>query len=205
MPLTAPWPFRPAPADRRRSYRRDEPVFAPRPALPIRPDVRFATWRDAPRIAWWSCIGVLHRRAWLLRIPILVMSPLALAIEVARIAAWVASRREFIVMYAPEGAPIACLGILRTTRDWKLVDHASASPGTGDGARLRSAISGNLASQADVRCIRIRARAFNQKLAEAYMADLPGLHVAPSRWRRRRNVEGGQRIRHGQRLVRHPR
>lgn len=69
----------------------------------------------------------------------------------------------------------AVIAISATRKGWHVSDHASATPGTGQGKKLRAELLPHLADQARTSNITINATAANKNLAALYKAELPGL------------------------------
>jgi hypothetical protein len=81
----------------------------------------------------------------------------------------------------------AVLAVVATRREWMIIDHISARPGTGRGRVLRRLVLPVVVQAADAKGVAIGTTAASVGLAAAYAADVPGLvDVGPGRPRGRR-------------------
>lgn len=80
--------------------------------------------------------------------------------------------------YASENARLA---ISQQQRGWYVVDHIARPGARGEGHQLRVAVAGELTAAADEQQVIVYAKTTSMKLAHAYMDDIPGLRMAPSR------------------------
>lgn len=117
---------------------------------------------------------VLWGRPWWLQ---LACAVLVLLVAIA-IGFTVRSARSNRHTYA---SPDARLAIEARDRGWYFADHV-ARPGTrGEGRELRRRVSNVLTSAADQQHVVVYAHTISEKLARAYMADIPGLRIASVR------------------------
>lgn len=72
---------------------------------------------------------------------------------------------------------------------WRLSDHISARPRTGSGKRLRDSLYRPLMEAADRAGVTIRANAADDRLAQVYSNELPGLVDVGRAWPRGRKLE----------------
>ena len=79
----------------------------------------------------------------------------------------------------------AVLAIVAKRGAWHIADHVAAEPGHDQGKDLRERLIVPLTIAADRAGVEIRTVAANQKLADQYVADVPGLvalHKRGCRW-----------------------
>jgi len=81
-------------------------------------------------------------------------------------------------------SPDARLAILARRRGWYVADHVARPGVRGAGRRLRLQVAPVLISQADAADVVVYAHTTSETLAEAYLADIPGLRIAGRRGRR---------------------
>jgi hypothetical protein len=168
-------------------------TYPPRPpAIPGAPAARPV---DALRLVWWLERGLLHGArhgrgagralsafAAALWWP---TAPVLLPIQ----AALITSHRTRYYMTPQRDAVLA---VIATRRGWKVENHATARPGTGQGRALRALVIPALLVVADNHHVPILATAANDNLAAMYAAELPGL------------VDVGRGVPRGRRLRRRP-
>lgn len=162
-----------------------EPHRAPRPptvagTVPLR-------WIDGLRILGWTEIGYIHAAvrgsvvaglfsmAWVLSIPVLLLAQ-----------PFIVARRNARYYMTPERD--AVLAVVTTKDGWKIDDHLSATPATGQGAVLRAILLTDLVTTADHHQLTIHATAAHPKLMARYITDLPGLVDVGRAWPRGRKL-----------------
>lgn len=75
----------------------------------------------------------------------------------------------------------ARLAIVRHRRGWYIADHIARRGSRGAGRRLRLRIRDKLIAAADAQQVIVYAHTTSEKLAQAYMEDIPGLRIASVR------------------------
>lgn len=157
---------------------------------------------DQTRTEWaeiitdWSIAGYKYSRAHdRRRLPRLAATTLWRLAQLLRLLciSWAnrtLKRADLYAHWDDQGEPDAIL--LVTPRDqggkppvWTIADHLSRDPGTGQGAELRADVVPLILARADAVNAALELTAANEKLADLYAKEIPGLS------KRRRTLRGG--------------
>lgn len=171
------------------------------PSVPGSPPAR---WSDALRFTWWTWRGFAHgivhghgrsRVTSAAAFVGAVIVPACLGILVAGQVAtpWMLLGAGVVVAIIPGDYIARIVGGRRTSwyvidgaalavlaaRDrWTLSDHTSAHPGSGAGRRLRDLVLPTLIAAADRERVALVTEAADPRLAEIYLAEIPGMQVS---------------------------
>lgn len=141
----------------------------------------WTTWRRPARFVPLLCglylvvLGDLTVMAWgspwwalcLVAIPLMIV-----ALILGYIARNLITRRQ---TYATADARLA---VDATSRGWYIADHIARPGTTGAGRRLRLQVRDQLTAAADDAQVIVYAHTGSEKLAHAYMDDIPGFRIA---------------------------
>ena len=89
--------------------------------------------------------------------------------------------RDLLVRRRTYATADARLAVDATSRGWYIADHIARPGSTGEGHRLRLRIRDQLTAAADDSHVIVYAHTGSDKLARAYMEDIPGLRIAARR------------------------
>jgi hypothetical protein len=158
--------------------------------------------RDAPRLAWFTVLGIAHgarkaptlpARVWAGYLALLAVAFYVLLLPV-RLVQLLDPRAVHYVHRDDHGRVRAALTVkAKPGPRWAVGDHTTRHPGAGHGRLLRAALLPTLVAAADEHRVSIETTAATAALAAAYAAELPGL------------VDVGPGFPRGRRLRRPPR
>lgn len=146
------------------------------PAVAGVPEAR--TWSDAIAISKWMVVGIWygmrHGTFWGRIASYGMALPALMSLILLPSLVYVLMRRPAARYYMSPNKD-AVLGITARRGEWRIADHVSAKPGTGQGKALRDLIVAPLTAAADRAGVEVCTVAATQQLADQYMGAVPGL------------------------------
>lgn len=162
------------------------PPSAPRP--PTVEGTVALRWIDGLRLLGWIEAGYIHAAirgnvaagflalGWIAALPVTLLAQ-----------PFVVTRVRARYYMTPERD--AVLAVVATRHGWKIDDHLSSKPGTGQGKALRAVLMPALVAAADTHQLAIRCAAADPTLEHIYRNELPGLVDVGRAWPRGRTLQ----------------